>query len=352
LTQVSGSCSSASFWLDIMVDEPLTKKAKREVAELKLNSGYSMPMVGLGTWKSKPGEVKAAVESAIDAGYRHIDCARIYGNEPEVGAALQEKMKGGVMRENLFIVSKLWNNAHRKEHVRPACEKTLKDLGLKYLDLYLIHWPHGFQPGDALIPKREDGSVIFDEDVDPTETWAAMEELVDAGLVRSIGISNFNARQVRSILAMCRIKPAMNQVERHPYFDQARLKQLSDEEGIPLSAYCPLGSGDNPSRLPDDPKLLEDKVLAEIAAKYNKTPAQVAIRWQIDTGVVVLPKSVNPSRIASNIDVFDFKLSAEDMVAIGALNREWRCNVPSIMVGGKRVSRDAAHKHFPFNDEF
>lgn len=311
-----------------------------------------MPMVGLGTWKSKPGEVKAAVEAAIDAGYRHIDCAAIYGNEVEVGAALQEKIKGGIKREDLFIVSKLWNNAHKKELVQAACEKTLKDLGLTYLDLYLIHWPHAFQSGGALIPKREDGTVMYDEETEPTETWSAMEELVKAGLVRSIGISNFNAAQVKAITAMCKTKPAMNQVERHPYFDQTKLKEVCDKEGIPLTAYCPLGSADNPARRPDWPVLLEDKVLAEIGAKYNKTAAQVAIRWQVDSGVVVVPKSVNPSRIAANLDVFDFSLSTEDMAAIAAINRNWRCNEPAVMIDGEMKVRDAGHKHYPFNDPF
>lgn len=153
-----------------MAEEPPAKVARPECPVLRLSSGNSMPMVGLGTWKSKAGEVKAAVEAAIDAGYRHIDCAAIYGNEAEVGAALAEKIKGGVEREHLFIVSKLWNNAHKKEDVKAACEKTLTDLGLTYLDLYLIHWPHAFQSGAALIPKREDGTVIYDEETEPTET--------------------------------------------------------------------------------------------------------------------------------------------------------------------------------------
>jgi len=337
-----------------MGDEPAQKCAKTEQATLKLSSGHSMPMVGLGTWKSKPGEVKAAVEAAIDGGYRHIDCAAVYGNEPEVGEALKAKLQSGVQREDLFIVGKLWNNAHKKENVKAGCEKTLKDLGLTYVDLYLMHWPHAFefQAGGPLIPKRADGTVIYDEETEPTETWAAMEELVAAGLVRSIGISNFNAKQVKSITAMCKIKPAMNQVERHPYFDQSRLLQVCKEEGIPLTAYCPLGSGDNPFRKPDDPVLLADKVLTEIGAKYKKSSAQIAIRWQVDSGVVVIPKSVSPGRIADNFNVFDFQLSAEDMAAIAAVNRDWRCNEPVMVIDGVAKPRDAAHKHYPFNDPF
>jgi len=332
--------------------EPALKKGRASIPVLKLNSGHDMPMVGLGTWKSKTGEVRRAVESAIESGYTHIDCAAVYGNEAEVGEAFAAAIGNTIQREDLFVVSKLWNNAHKKENVRAGCEKTLSDLGLKYLDLYLMHWPHAFAPGGALIPKREDGTVMYDEDTDPGETWAAMEDLVDAGLVRSIGISNFNARQVKALAATWRIKPAMNQVERHPYFDQNQLKSVCDAEGIPMTAYCPLGSADNPSRKADDPVLLEDKVLAEVGARHGKTGAQVALRWQIDSGVVVIPKSVSPARIKQNLDILDFKLTEADMAAIKAINRDWRCNVPTAIVDGKAVPRDAAHKHYPFNDPF
>lgn len=337
-----------------MAESDEGKRRKVMCPDVKLSSGYSMPMVGLGTWKSKPGEIKAAVEAAIDSGYRHIDCAPIYGNEAEVGQALKAKIDSGVQREDLFIVSKLWNNAHKKENVKPACEKTLADLGLQYLDLYLIHWPHAFQPGGALVPKREDGTVIYDEETHFTETWAAMEELVSAGLVRSIGISNFNASQVKSIADMPgrKIMPAMNQVERHPYFDQSKLRAVCTEHGIPLTAYCPLGSADNPFRKETDPKLLQDKTLEEIGKKYGKSVAQVCIRWQVDTGVVSVPKSANAGRIAQNFDVFDFQLSKEDLDAIAALNRDWRGNEPVLVVDGVAKPRDAAHKLYPFNDPF
>jgi diketogulonate reductase-like aldo/keto reductase len=340
--------------------EPSTKQAKTAVPELKLSSGHSMPMIGLGTWKSKLGEVKAAVEAAIDVGYRHIDCAAIYGNEAEVGEALKNKFaSGAVEREELFITSKLFNNVHKKENVKPACEQTLKDLGLSYLDLYLIHWPHAFQfvPNEShahgvMMPKNEDGTVQFDQETPYTETWAAMEDLVASGLVRSIGISNFNSKQVKVVCDMCKIKPAMNQVERHPYFDQKRLIEACLEQGIPLTAYCPLGSADNPARQPGDPVLLEDKVLAEIGEKYGKTGAQVALRWQLDTGVVVIPKSVNPARVAQNFDICNFKLTQEDLDKIAAINRDWRCNVPVVKVGDEFKPRDAAHKDYPFNEVF
>lgn len=334
------------------IEEESTQAQPRVVPTLKLSSGAEMPMIGLGTWKSKPGEVKAAVEAAIDAGYTHIDCAAIYGNEAEVGEGLKTKLDAGVKRESLFIVSKLWNNAHKKENVRASCQKTLSDLGLEYLDLYLIHWPHAFAPGGPMIPKRDDGTVIYDEETDYVETWAAMEELVQAGLVKSIGVSNFNAAQVHRVLGMCTIKPAMNQVESHPYFDQNKLKEACEKNGVPLTAYCPLGSADNPGRKPTDPVLLQDKVLEGIGAKYGKSTAQVALKWQLQRGVIVIPKSVSPARLAQNIDILDFVLSAEDMAAIADMNRDWRFSEPVTSIDGKIVPRDSKHQHYPFNDPF
>merc|ERR1712151_49193 len=203
-----------------------------------------------------------------------------------------------------------------------------------------MHWPHAFEAGGELIPKREDGTVKYDEDTDYTETWVAMEQLVKAGLVRSIGISNFNASQMQRVLEICTIRPATNQVETHPYFDQGPLKDACATAGIPLTAYCPLGSGDNPFRQASDPVLLQDQTLVDIGAKYGKGPAQVAIKWQLQRGVVVIPKSVSATRIAQNLDVMDFELTAEDMQAIARLNRDWRCNVPAIWVDGKPVPRD------------
>lgn len=235
--------------------------------------------------------------------------------------------------------------------MKPACEKTLNDLGLKCLDLYLMHWPHAFQGGGPLIPKDDAGNVLYDLETHFTETYAAMEELVDAGLVKSIGISNFNASQVKEICAMCRIRPVLNQVERHPYFDQNQLLEACAAEGIKLTAYCPLGSADNPGRKPTDPVLLEDKTLASIGEKYGKSAAQVAIRWQIQCDVSVVPKSVNPARIAQNLDVLDFELSKEDMEAIKGINRNWRCNEPAMVKDGKTVPRDAAHPLYPFNKD-
>jgi len=165
---------------------------------LKLNNGFEMPLLGLGTWKSKAGEVEVAVESALKCGYRHLDCAACYGNEEEVGAGIRAS---GVPRGEIFITSKLWNNKHHPDDVEAACRKTLADLGLDYLDLYLIHWPHAFKRGEEKFPKTEAGDIVYDQTIHPTETWLAMEKLVEKGLVRSIGVSNFNSEQIADILS-------------------------------------------------------------------------------------------------------------------------------------------------------
>merc|ERR1712059_153006 len=196
-----------------------------------------------GTWKSAPGQVTEAVEHALKSGYRHIDCAAVYGNEAEVGAGIRAS---GVAREDIFVTSKLWNTKHHPEDVEAACRKTLADLGLNYLDLYLIHWPVAFERGDVAFPKNEDGSLRYDIETHPTTTWLAMEKLVEKGLVRTIGLSNFNSEQITDILKKGSIKPVTNQVECHPYLTQAKLLEFCKERDITLTAYSPLGSPDRP----------------------------------------------------------------------------------------------------------
>lgn len=310
---------------------------------VKFNNGNEVPAFGLGTWKSKPLEVTTAVKEAIDLGYRHIDCAHVYGNEEEVGEALKDKIKGGVVkREDLFITSKLWNTFHKPELVEPAIKTTLANLGLEYLDLYLIHWPMAYKEGDDLFPMNDDKTLAV-SNVDYLDTWKAMESLVTKGLTKNIGLSNFNSEQVERILKNCTIKPVTNQIECHPYLTQKKLSALCKEKGILITAYSPLGSPDRPWAKPDDPKLMDDKKLIELAKKYNKTPAQVLIRYQLDRGHIVIPKSVTKSRIAENSHVFDFKLTAEDIAYIDTFD----CNGRLCPMIGTEAS-----PHYPFHIPF
>jgi len=312
---------------------------------LKLCNGRSIPTLGLGTWKSKPGEVEKAVAHALKIGYRHIDAAAVYGNEVEVGAGIAVS---GVAREEMFITSKLWNNKHHPEDVEPSCRKTLKDLGLDYIDLYLIHWPYAFRRGDVPFPKNDDGSVEYDLDVDYVDTWVAMEKLVHAGIVKSIGLSNFNSEQIERILEKGSVKPVVNQVECHPYLNQAKLITFCANRDIAITAYSPLGSPDRPWATKDDVNLLDDVNIAAIAERHGKSAAQVVLRWQVQRGLVVIPKSVTAGRIQQNAEIFDFSLTEEEVETINGFDCGGRIIVP--MLDGK--PRDAAHPHYPFNIEF
>jgi aldehyde reductase len=215
----------------------------------------------------------------------------------------------------------LWNIYHNPKNVREALEKSLKLLKVDYLDLYLIHWPFGYfyNNGENLFPKNEKEEWIFSDD-DYVDTWKGMEELVDSGLVKSIGLSNFNSKQIERVCATARIQPAMLQIECHPYLNQKKLIEFCRGKRIAVTAYSPLGSNDRPWAKPEDPQLMEDPRIVKIAQKYEKTPAQILIRYQIQRGVVVIPKSVTKSRIISNFDVFNFELNNEDIEAINSID--------------------------------
>ena len=234
---------------------------------------------------------------ALAAGFRHFDCAERYRNEREVGEALQEGLAtGGISREDLFVTTKLWNTNHRPERVEPAFEASLERLGLKYLDLYLIHTPFAFQPGDEQDPRDQNGNVIYDNGVTLLDTWRAMESLVDHGKCRAIGLSDVSLNELLPIYESARIKPAVVQVESHPYLPEAELLEFCKEKGIVLLAFAPLGHGMHPG-------LLEDPVITAIAARVGKTPAQVLLAWAVQRGTAVLTTPKTEARARENFDI-------------------------------------------------
>lgn len=298
--------------------------------DLILNTGASMPTIGLGTWKSKQDEVGQAIEYAIlECGYRHIDCAPIYLNEKEIGISFKKIFGNKIRnREDVFITSKLWNTEHSKNDVRKACETTLADLNLEYLDLYLMHWgiaipPNITNPKGRMTEQLDENGILITEKISIQETWEAMEELQKAGLARAIGVANFTTPMLVDLLSYAKIKPAVNQIELHPYLPQPELVEFCQYNNIVMTAYSPLGRPGN-SKEKGFPVLIEDNAIAEIARMHHKSPAQVLIRWGIQRKTVVIPKSVTPERIKENIDVFDFELSEAEMKIITSLNRNLR----------------------------
>jgi len=280
---------------------------------LKFQNGDKMPILGLGTWKSKPGEVKRAVYWAIETGYRHLDCARIYQNEKEVGEGIDQAIREGlVKREELFVTSKLWNNAHKKSQVRPAIEQTINDLGLDYLDLYLVHWPLAFGQGVTFAKERED--FLTYEEAPLSETWQAMQEIKKEGLSKHIGVSNFNQKKLNEIFKVEGQKPEMNQVEMHPFLPQKELVNFCKSNGILMTAYSPLGSGDSRTAAHEnDPVLLKNETVLEIGEKHGASVGQILIAWSIARDIAVIPKSVNKNRIKENFDSTKINLGSEDL---------------------------------------
>jgi diketogulonate reductase-like aldo/keto reductase len=257
----------------------------------------AMPAVGFGTLIPDPAQTKQAIKTALEVGFRHFDCAERYRNEEAVGDAMREIFEAGtVQREEVFVTTKLWNTNHRPERVRPAFEASLRRLQLDYADAYLIHTPFAFRPGDDQDPRDQNGEVIYDDGVTLAETWGALEHLVDDGHCRSIGLSDITLDKLREIVAIARIKPAVVQVESHPYLPEWELLSFCQEHGIVLLAFAPLGHSSTPN-------LLEDPVITAIASRMQMTSAQVALSWAVQRGTAFLTTSTKPKRIQENFEI-------------------------------------------------
>ncbi|MCW2909245.1 MAG: 2,5-didehydrogluconate reductase [Actinomycetia bacterium] len=264
------------------------------VPDVMLNNGRTIPQFGFGVFQVKPEDTVEAVSTALQAGYRHIDTAEMYGNEKEVGAAIA---KSGLDRADLFVTSKLSNDAHLPDDARVAFDLSLEELGLDYLDLFLIHWP---------LPTRYDGDFV--------STWKTLEEFYRDGRARSIGVSNFQPHHIRRLHTEAEVPPAVNQIEVHPYLTQDGVRGFCAEHQIAIEGWSPIAQGE----------VLDDPTINEIAERAGKTPAQVVLRWHIERGDIIFPKSVTASRIRENLAIFDFELSGEDVEAISALNKDQR----------------------------
>ncbi len=304
-----------------------------------------IPEIGFGLWKVASADCADIVVEAIKAGYRHFDCAADYGNEAEVGAGLKAAIDQKlVKREDLWITSKLWNTYHHPDHVEAACRKSLVDLGLDYLDLYLIHFPIALEyvpfetryPPEWLLDPDADNPVMQRAPVPLHETWGAMEQLVEKALVRQIGVCNYNSALINDLMSYARTPPAMLQIEAHPYLTQEKLIRLAGQYKIAVTAFSPLaalsyvelemaGQGDS---------VLTEPVVQDAASAHDKSPAQIVLRWAVQRGTSIIPKSSNPDRMKENLAITDFSLTDSEMSAISALNANRRFNDPGVFCEG------------------
>lgn len=308
---------------------------------LTLADGSEFPTVGLGLWKIPENETASMVYSAIECGYRHLDSACDYGNEKEAGEGIAKALQDRLCsREDLWVTSKLWNTYHKREHVRPALEKTLSDLGLEYLDLYLIHFPIAL----AYVPMEQcyPPGWLFDENADNPgmqlakvpilETWQAMMELKQEGLVKNIGVCNFGVSLLHDLMNSSEESPSVLQVERHPYLEQQKLLRFCQKNDIALTGFSPLGAGSylELGMAKAEDSVLEESCVKDIATTHGKSPAQVVLRWGIQQGTSVIPKTSKIERLRENLDVFDFALTDSEMKVISSLDRHQRFNDPGV----------------------
>ncbi|KAK2583737.1 hypothetical protein KPH14_009655 [Odynerus spinipes] len=330
---------------------------RSNMQSVKLSSGHDMPTVGLGTWQAKPEEIEASVGTALECGYRHIDTAFNYNNEEAIGKSLKDWFSKGGKREELFITSKLPHFGNRPSDVEKFLNLSLERLGLDYLDMYLIHMPFAFvlDKNTYAPATQEDGSYVLDLDTNPVSVWKEMEKQVEKGRVKSIGVSNFNEEQVLEVYSNAQIKPSNLQIELHAYLQQKPIRELCQKHNIVVTAYSPLGSPGakshfqtkynySPEKFPD---LLGYPVVLEIANKHGKTPAQVLLRHLVQQGIIVIPKSSSPDRIKSNINIFDFTLSEEDLNALNALDKGTDGRIFNFLFF-KGVEK---HPYYPFKKE-
>lgn len=294
------------------------RQTRPDAFSVVLASGHAMPMVGFGTSRLRGAQCRAAVLNALRAGYRHVDTAKLYGNEAAVGEAIRQALAEGVLqdRAEVFVTTKLWNDDHRPEHVARACRESLARLGLEYVDLYLIHWPTSWRRGTLFCP---------DWTCDLLSTWTAMERLVAEGLVRSIGVSNFGPRRLRRILNEGTLRPAVNQVEAHPLFQNAALLKFCSDSKIVVAAWSPLAKCHR--------DVMAAPALKLFARRHEVSVPQVVLRWNLQRGVAVLPRTTSMAHAKSNRDVFGFRLTPASMALVGDLDRGWRGRLAYDVVG-------------------